>query len=173
MQPKLDKKFTALSQELNQVLKKTDALSEAALHVKSEGAWSPAQILHHLVLSEKGTVGYLQKKVEGNTEIKRAGLGAKLRAFALSKALRSRTRKFRAPSMVANIPDRPEYEEVKSEYLKVREEMRAVLEKFDGDMITKAYFRHPRAGKLNILQTLDFLQDHLVRHGEQIEERTR
>lgn len=173
MQPKLEKKFTALNGELQRVLKKTDALSNSALHQKPDGAWSPAQILYHLLLSEKGTVGYLNKKLDGNQSIPNSGLGAKLRAFVLRKALRNHGKKFRAPSMVANIPEQPDYNVVKTEYLKVRDEMREALEKFDEKMIGKAYFKHPRAGRLNILQTVDFLQDHLERHAAQIAERTR
>ena len=173
MHPKIEKKFTALNRDLNKMLSHTDALNEAALHRKPDGAWSPAQILHHLLLSEKGTLSYLNKKLDGNQKIEKSGLGATLRAFALSKALRSHSKKFKAPSMVANIPDKPDYREVKSEYLKVRNEMRGTLEKFDHEMIGRAYFKHPRAGKLNILQTLDFLQDHLQRHAAQIDERTK
>jgi len=68
--------------------------------------------------------------------------------------------------------EKPDFTEVKAEYLEIRKKMGLILEKFDKDMLGKAYFKHPRAGRITIMQTLGFLKDHFDRHAKQILERS-
>lgn len=173
MLPKIEQKKDALHKTLKQLFKYTDMLEPSVLHAKKGEAWSAAQVLYHLWLSESGTVGYLKKKLDDPAARKeKAGLGASLRAFALRRALQSRRAKFKAPSIVSDIPEKPDYPTLKADYLAVREELYKVLERFDRETSGSAIFKHPRAGKINIFQTLDFLQDHLERHADQIRRAT-
>ncbi len=174
MIPKLEKKFTVLSGKLTDILAYMDELPDEKRHQKPEGSWSAVQVLRHLQLSENGTVTYLRKKVQAPPEeVSSAGFAGKVRSFLLSRALRNYGKKFKAPAVIGDVEASPDYIEVKKAYLKAREELKEILNRFDPQMAGKAYFKHPLAGKINIYQTLVFLEDHLERHIEQIKERSK
>lgn len=169
MLPKIEHKKDALHKALKQLLKYTDGLEPSALHTKKGTDWSAAQVLYHLWLSEKGTAESLKKKLnDPDARKEKAGLSASLRAYALRRALKNKRAKFKAPPIVADIPEKPDYTVLKSDYLTTRDELYKILALFDRETAGSAIFKHPRAGKINILQTLDFLQDHLDRHADQI-----
>lgn len=173
MEAKLESKYAHLQQSLTGLIAQLDSLPEKQLRQRPEGAWNAVQILYHLSISERGTVGYLNKKLsDGTAKIENAGLAAFIRSVLLQRALRNYNKKFRAPKMVADIPDQPDYAETKQIYLRARADLKSTLEKFDKEKMGKAYFRHPRAGRISILQTMDFLQDHFDRHAQQIQERS-
>lgn len=173
MEAKLESKYAHLQQSLTGLFAQLDSLPEKQLQQSPEGAWNAVQILYHLSVSERGTVGYLNKKLNDSAaKIEKAGLAAFIRSMLLKRALRNYNKKFRAPKIVADIPDQPDYAETKEMYLAVRTDLKAMLEMFDKDKMGKAYFRHPRAGRISILQTMDFLQDHFDRHAQQIQERS-
>jgi len=173
MQPKLEKKYKALNDSLNKLLEYTDSLSQDQLNQSPEGKWNASQILYHLKEAEQGTLAYLTNKIQAPVdEVEGGGLGSRIRAFFLSKALRSRKNKFKVPSVFKEIPDSPSYSDTRSEYLETRKKFGILLDKFDKKMMGKAYFKHPRAGKITIMQTLEFLKDHFDRHADQIVERS-
>ena len=170
---KLQNKFDGLNKSLEQTLDYMDSLSDEKLNQNPPDAWSAVQILQHLMESEKGTTTYLSKKVlSAKSEVQTGGLGSKIRSFLLSRALRNYNKKFKVPSALKGMVENPDYTEVKTEYLETRKKMALILEKFDKDMLGKAYFKHPRAGRITIVQTLGFLKDHFDRHEKQIKERS-
>lgn len=173
MLSKLQIEFDSLNHSLNQMLTYMDNLSIEKLYASNPEEWSAAQILYHLKDAEKGTLAYLTKKLETpKSEIPRGGLSSKIRSIFLGRALRNYERKFKAPAMLSDIPQKPEYKSLREEYLEVRKNFGLLLEKFDKEMVKKAYFKHPRAGRITILQTMEFLKDHSDRHMEQIIERS-
>jgi len=50
-----------------------------------------------------------------------------------------------------------------------RKEFRDYLGDFDSDKLQYFIFKHPIAGKLNILQALEFINYHMIHHQKQIE----
>lgn len=173
MLPKLQIEFDSLNNSLERTLTYMDNLSNENLYACDPEEWNAAQILFHLKDAENGTLAYLSKKIQTpKSEIPKGGLSSKIRSIFLGRALRNYDRKFKAPSVLSNIPDKPDYHDVKREYLEVRKKTGLLLEKFDKKMVNKAYFKHPRAGRITILQTLEFLKDHFDRHMEQIIERS-
>lgn len=173
MLPKLQREFDSLNTLLERVLSFADNLTDDKLHQSPEHAWSAAQIIYHLKEAEEGTLAYLEKKIlTPKTDVKKGGLSSKIRSIMLGRALRNYDKKFKAPSVLNKMPEKPNFTEVKSDYLNVRKKMGLLLEKFDKDMLGRAYFKHPRAGRITIIQTLNFLKDHLERHEEQIIERS-
>ena len=169
----LQKKYNALNSSLNKILEYTDNLPKDKLNQSPEGEWNASQILYHLKEAERGTLAYLSKKIQAPvSEVESGGLSAKIRAFFLSRALRNRKKKFKVPSVFKEMPENLNYEDTRSEYLDTRRNLGILLEKFDKKMIGKAYFKHPRAGKITIIQTLEFLKDHFDRHADQIRERS-
>ena len=170
---KIQKEFDSLNNLLERMLNLAGNLSNEKLHQSPPDAWSAAQIIYHLKESEKGTLAYLEKKIQSpSAEVPKGGLSSKIRSLMLSRALRNYDKKFSAPSVLSEMPAKPNFTEVKREYLETRKKMGLLLEKFDQDMLGRTYFKHPRAGRITILQTLDFLKDHLERHEEQIIERS-
>jgi hypothetical protein len=161
MHRKLEKRFITMESSLNEMIVFLDGLSEDQLHHKVEGKWSPAQVFQHLHDSEKGTIAYLSKKLQAPiSEVPMGGLNSLIRSKLLTKALRSRSNQFRAPKVLSEIRDKPDYTALKESYLEVRKEMKQLLSGIDEKQFGRAYFRHPRAGRLTISQTLGFLEDH-------------
>lgn len=172
MEPKISIKLEALNKSLHHLLTYMNHLDPEQMNHKPDGAWSPVQVLQHLCASEQGTVAYLEKKIHTPAaEVGKGGIGARLRSFLLHKALRNHSKKFKAPAAAGSIDEVPDYEKVKTQYLQTRKDLGVLLEKFDWAMMGRTYFKHPVAGRINILQTLDFLDDHFERHYKQIKER--
>lgn len=170
---KLQKPYNELEAELRELYAYMDSLPEERRQKSPEGAWSAVEILYHLKESEKGTAAYLAKKIQApKSEVPKGGLASKLRSYLLSKNLRNYTKKFKAPSVFKDMPRDLNYSEVRAEYLQAREELKNILEEFEVDMLGKSYFKHPVAGRITIIQTMNFLKDHFERHVEQIKERS-
>ncbi len=158
----LDSELEGVIEELTKNLGK--------IHLAPEGKWTPAQIVFHLYTSEVGTVNDLKKKIE-STDVPSPGFRGFIASILLKRALRNQKKKYQAPKVLGEMPDKPEFEKLQSDYLNLRKELRSVLGKFDNQMARKAYFKHPVAGRMNIYQTLSFLEEHFDRHKKQIYER--
>ena len=169
----IQKEFESLNNLLDRVLTFAGNLPEAKLHQSPEGAWSAAQIIFHLKETERLSLGMLHKQIQKPaSEIEKGGIKSSIRSFMLSRALRNYKTKFRAPAVLGDIPAKPNFTEVRKEYLEVRRQLGSLLEQFDKEMVKRAYFKHPVAGRITILQTLEFLKDHLERHEDQMIERS-
>ncbi|MCZ4407598.1 DinB family protein [Cryomorphaceae bacterium 1068] len=174
MLPKFEKKLNSMDESLAEMIAFLDQLDSDQLHHKSNGKWSGAQVFQHLHDSEKGTTGYLQKKLQAPPgEVPSGGIAAAIRSMLLRRALRSRKNQFTAPKVLGEIPETPNYLELKQSYLDIRKEMREILSDIDSKGSSKEYFNHPRAGRLTIGQTLGFLKDHFDRHFDQVKARTK
>jgi len=157
---------------LAEMIKVLDNLQADELHHNPSDKWSPAQVFQHLHDSEKGTAAYLRKKLQSApSEVPSGGVGSLIRSMLLKRALRSRKNHFRAPKILSEVSEKPAYDELRQSYLETRTEIRDILSGVDSKQAGKAYFKHPRAGRLTIGQTLDFLEDHFDRHFDQIKER--
>jgi hypothetical protein len=173
MVAQLQVKFDRLEAILGDTLAYTDQLSPDKKHAAPPNEWSATQILYHLQISEMGTLGYLEKKLQAPpSEVEKAGIAGWLRSKLLRRALKNMKKKFKAPSILGEMPAKPDYNAVKSGLIETRKKLKNVLEKVTKEQVGRAYFKHPRAGKINLLQTMDFLDDHFSRHAQQIRERS-
>lgn len=169
-----EKKLDALDRSLEEMITFLDGLEVDALHRKPAEKWSAAQVFEHLHDSEKGTTGYLKKKLQAPpSEVPSGGIKAFISSIVLKRALRSRKNQFRVPKVLSDISETPAYPELKKSYLDTRKEMRKLVSTIDSKHSKKAYFNHPRAGRLTVGQTLGFLKDHFERHFDQIKARTK
>lgn len=129
--------------------------------------WSPAEIVHHLVLAESFAVAYLEKKLEKISTLQKTGWRAALRSAVLTWALRAPL-KFKAPSpLVLPKPDMA-WDDLRAQWQAQREKLQTLLERVTPETSRLALYRHPVAGLLTPAQMLSFLQEHFDHHEKQI-----
>ena len=135
------------------------------------GRWSAIQVMQHLMLSEGGSLQYLRKKTSsGVSGIGKTGFSATFRKWLL-KAYLALPFKFKAPKVVAeeSFPPVSGLEEVRSNWLKIRSDLRAFMGALPQEAHTREVYRHPIAGRMDISGMFDFFQSHFSRHRQQIE----
>jgi hypothetical protein len=148
---------------------KMSKFSDAQLNQKPlAGGWSAMQTAYHLITAETFSLGYLQKKIQAKDKVKSAGIMHSLRS-ALLRLFLSLPIKFKAPKIVEQVPDFKAFTEMKEDWDKTRKGMSDLLETLTDEDVKRELFKHPLAGRMNILQMMDFFNDHLTRHIKQIE----
>ena len=163
------RKLDEIDRQLEVLLHLCSSLDATHLHAKPNNQWSPAQIIQHLYLAENGTLGYMEKKSQ--RPVAKTGLGSAIRSMLLTRALRNKKKKYRAPGVIGSPDDRPDFAAVAQSYRQVRADMRRFITDMNDDLADKAIFKHPVIGPINLTQTLSFLQEHMARHADQVKER--
>ena len=165
MIPKLQKKFDKLEQCTNELIKKMQTHTHKELNKPLEkNKWSAFQHLEHLILVETASINYIAKKINFASKVKDAGLKNKLRFSLLKLYFVFPIIKAKAPTTVANVPNESDLVSIEARWKKKRQSLIDILSLVDDHMLPKEFFKHPIAGKLNLLQTLDFLTTHLNHH---------
>lgn len=129
--------------------------------------WSVSEVLNHLQFSEQASIAYATKKILGGKSLKKTGMAATLRAEALSLLLRSGY-KWKAPAVLAAAAENLPFEEVAERWTATRQRMKSFLENLPDELIMREIYKHPRAGRLNALQMMQFFHDHFNHHLPQI-----
>jgi len=151
------------------LLTRLSAVDSSALNRKPvAGGWSAAQVLAHVITAERLSVLYLRKKIQKPESIPRSGAVAALKSWALGLFLKLPV-KVSAPARSAEVPESAELSELERDWSEVRSELGDFLKGFPPELASRAIYKHPVAGRLNLEQTLRFLVDHLRRHTGQIE----
>lgn len=168
MHPLLEKYFVKLEKDKADLLNILLAADDAKLNNSpSKEKWSPAQIIYHLVQSEQVSFRYIEKRIKHADKVKTAGIKSSLYSFLVVKGLRLPL-KFKAPPLVAEVPASMPLGSLEQQWNEVRIKMKLVLESATDAHLTKAFYIHPVAGPMNLLNTLRFMQEHLYRHKRQI-----
>ncbi len=166
---KLKAKFRLLEDLKNETIQKVSNLTiEKYQHKLSDNDWSLIQVLNHIIDVERGTCGYVFNKLTSEKELPPIKIKNKIASFILNKNLKS-DKKFKAPAIVSNPSNSETLEQVLEKWDETRFNWQELIETFPRDLSKKAVFRHPLAGNLNILQTLEFMYNHLKHHQPQIE----
>jgi len=169
MRKELLKAFEAAEADRKALLAKLDAYGEDVLTRKpAPDAWSVVEVLAHLVKAETGTLNYLRKKLEVGGHRKAspfAGLRKSFLNFVLGLPI-----KFKAPK-VAQLDKgvSMSYAEAKAQWIAVREGLGNEYQRIDEALIVHDLFKHPFAGKLNLVQSTEFMRQHMLRHVGQVE----
>ena len=168
MQAILQKQLENLEAQRIALLHLLNGISKEQFHKAPVGKWSLAQVLSHLVTSEKLSVGYLNKKIQAINETGNTGMFEELKMLALIISQRLPL-KFKAPKVVVeNTSTYQTLPEIEEAWQKTREDLKALLSKFNDRQLKKKIYKHPVAGRLNIMQTLRFFQEHIIHHTPQI-----
>jgi uncharacterized damage-inducible protein DinB len=132
-------------------------------------SWNTLQVLDHIINSEKGTLAYMMKKTSsGWQEIPMATAEDAEHSSQLDEALDS-TKKWKAPSVLPDPMDERKLEDMITYWHGLRQKFRHFVESLDAEFYERQVFRHPYAGRLNLFQTLSFLEKHITHHTFQIE----
>jgi uncharacterized damage-inducible protein DinB len=164
----LAQQFKKLEDQRTDLLKSVSSITSERFLYQPKGKWSIAKILSHLVASEQLSVRYLSKKLQGIDEVDNTGVMEELKMLVLIISQRLPL-KFKAPNVIVeNTHVFQSLQDAQQNWDKTRNELKAILDRFDDNQIRRKVFKHPIAGKLNIQQTLRFIQEHIIHHTPQI-----
>ena len=132
------------------------------------GKWSIAQILTHLLTSERLSVVYMKKKALGIESLSDSGI----MQYVLSTLLKISQRipfRYKAPkAIIDNTPETLTLSELISSWEKSRENLKTFLETIDDKHIKRVIFKHPVGGRLDARQAMEFMYEHINHHLPQI-----
>lgn len=166
----LDLAFNRLEKQLDNLLQMVKTLSSEQQNFKPDGrSWSILQVFRHMMQSEGQINKYLRKKILGAATARKAGIVAILRSAVLNAAMRL-PMKYKVPDTIqVDFDENYDFEALSAEWKSLREDLRLFLENIDEETARKEIFRHPVVGRMNLLQGLAFMQEHLERHTRQVE----
>jgi len=165
---KLLKAFDTSEALRQQLLRKLESYSAEQLAQKPDAnSWSVAHVIQHLAIAEEGSLNYLQKKLDVGGHA-RAKVGSLFRLRLLNTAL-ALPIKFKAPKVVEVPTDEHiSYSEALERWNEIRKLTRSTYESLNDGLVTNELFKHPFAGKLNLIHGQRFMQQHMERHIKQI-----
>jgi len=131
------------------------------------GVWSVNQNIQHLLLSEKGTVAYMSKKILAADALDSTGLKNKWNWFMLKAAFHVPF-KYKAPGIVKPEKEEFVYQNLMRDWEVTRHKLQEFINAYPEKYQNKNIFKHPMAGRANLNMALDFLDFHSARHIKQI-----
>lgn len=165
----LNKTFAKLEKQRAELFERLKDYDEKILNQRpAENAWSVMEVIDHLTIAERSSYQYLQKKIQDKNAAQKTGLKELFRSVLLNAYLAS-NKKFKAPSLTlpaATYLTRAEAEKAWSE---ARKDIECVWTGLPVELLDRNWFKHPRAGKLNLKQMLTFMMAHVAHHEKQIE----
>lgn len=169
----LQRRLQRLAAGLDTLLLQLEAYDDEQLNRQpGPGRWSAMQVLQHLMLAEKLSQGYLQKKRSVPAgQLPAAGLGTFWRAMLVWFFLYLPLKR-KAPAMVAEeaMPAYASLAETAETWKQQRAALAQLLTSLDPSLHQKAFYRHPLAGLLTTAGMLDFFRWHFERHLRQLHE---
>lgn len=171
MKERIRRKWQDLDEALAEIEHLLTSNPERALRKDGE-AWSAVEVLCHLYLTEYYALRYLKYKEQQTGTLPKTGWSHGIMAWLLKRYMRSNVKR-QAPVIVdpRKLDEEDKYirvEDLISDYKAVRSEFRAILDSKNESWYRRAIFKHPVAGRINALETLDFFYEHFQRHASQI-----
>ncbi|WP_306639683.1 DinB family protein [Sanyastnella coralliicola] len=168
MKDQIKQRWSGMEMQKTQFLSNLEGWSEEELHWAPEGEWNAIQIADHIMTSEYGTLGYLMKKTQAPaSDIPVAGSDSAEGSSGLNEALKS-DKQWKAPPVLPDPKDEMNFNEMAGKWSHIRGKMRSFLDELNEDYYDKQIFRHPFAGRMNLEQTLGFLEHHIEHHVHQL-----
>ena len=135
----------------------------------SEERWSISQILTHILVAERLSVGYMKKKALGIDQLKNSGISAGFRLQILIISQRIPNLKFKVPGVVlANTPQAYSIAELETHWQNHRQDLKVFLGTIENKNAKKVLYKHPVAGRLDARQAMVFFREHIIHHLPQI-----
>lgn len=169
MNTELNTRWIKLSNAKQTLLEELNTWPDDRIKETPKQGWSASQVLEHILTSETGTLGYMKKKSSSGWEtLELTGEEHKERSNALNSRLVS-AMKIQAPSVLPEPTNQYTLIQLTSTWNKLREEMENFITSVDPSHYDKLVFRQPIVGMLNLLQTLEFLENHIHHHIPQLD----
>jgi uncharacterized damage-inducible protein DinB len=160
--------FDRAEKDRLRILELIATADEEKLSHHPSGKWSINQILSHLITAERLSLLYMKKKSLGIHQVNVSGLWEEIK-FALLKISQRVPIRYKAPAVLAqNKPEKLSYSEIVAQWTEVRNELKAFLQQLDAIGLQKKIYKHPVAGRLNVLHAVSFLREHANHHLPQI-----
>jgi len=136
--------------------------------IKPENGWNMLQVMEHIIWSEKGTLEYMKRKTQAPwADIEKTTDEENKRSAQLNAALIS-DKQWKAPDVLPSPTGAQSFENMSSYWENVRNEYVAFLADLDTNYHHRLIFKHPLSGRLNLYQTMEFLNSHIAHHVHQI-----
>lgn len=152
-------------EKMLRILENTD--SDQLIFAPDVQNWNMLQVAEHCKNIESSVLFMLNKYRDYPS--KPTGLKESINAFTLKLALNSGF-KYKVPPIKNLIPEgKSSLQDIKREWKEVRSNLVVYLESFPDEKLNQTIFKHPSAGFLNIVNTVDFIHNHTVHHLKQIQ----
>ena len=169
MNPELSSLIDRLQAEKAAFVQHIESHSPEERAAHPESGWNMLQVMEHVITSEQGTFGYLEKKTQApHEELPLTDEAMSENGDKLKKALLSDSR-WKAPQVLPDPTGAQSFENMSTYWDNLRNQYFKFLNELDEHYYDRQVFKHPFSGRLNLYQTLEFQINHIVHHGYQIE----
>jgi DinB superfamily len=170
MHVKLQRLYDQLESDRKILLAKVELVAEEKFNRQPvPGKWSLGEVLSHIVAAEHGSTGYMKKKSLGIDQVDNSGIIESLKLGVLIVSQRLPFLKFKAPRIVVDhTPQFRSAESIIHQWDQARTDLRIFLEKIEAKNIRKKIYKHPVAGRLDVVQAVTFYREHIIHHSPQI-----
>lgn len=168
--PAFVKRYAKLNQKLTILLEDLKEHPDTFLNKSpGNGQWSALQTMYHLMLAEKKSHEYIEKKLSFEPTLKKVGVATWGRATMIKSYLSSPI-KVKAPAAVGDqaIPSDLTFWEIAKPWKENRAELLNFLQTMPPEYLNKEIYKHPVGGRLGINGMLTFFETHFDRHLKQI-----
>ena len=166
MEKKIKNKLELLQKETDQIFAKLESLDSDILTKNGQG-WSMIQVLSHLNMAESISLEYMKKKVQAGGNMKKVNIINNLRMWVTCGFLRTGL-KWRAPSYISNPKGDYSLDEISEEWKTTRSDLKSYIEKYPSELLDRAVYKHPMAGRLSLPQAISSFIYHQRHHVHQI-----
>ncbi len=168
MNQRFQKIYDKLERQREQLVNAIKNSPADAYATAPTGKWSVAQIVTHLLTSERLSIGYMKKKSLGIETLKDSGIKQAIVSGLLKISQRIPVR-YKAPRVIIeNTPEIPSLEESINRWNKSRSELKQFMEGISSKHVRRLIFKHPVGGMLNAEQAMKFMFEHVNHHLPQI-----
>lgn len=169
MKEKFNNLFKKQEQLRLQIIADLKTYSDEIINKKpSPQVWSVADNIAHLIAAEEYVLSYVNKKIKDGSPLAKTGFRAKTKRMILRIAFALPLVKFKVPKSVAPLIQYSTLKELESKWEKTSNDLHQLINSLDESHFHKDIWHHPRVGKLNLVQMIDFANDHTKRHQGQI-----
>jgi hypothetical protein len=167
-QATLDLAFDKIENQRTSLLERLKSSDDRVLNQKpSESQWSVIEVINHLVMAERFSYQYLQKKTQDKSSAHKVGIRETFRSFLLNRYLYS-SKKFRSPEVALPSADYMTMDDASESWHVIRKNIRTIWVEMPSDLLDRNWFKHPVAGRLSLRQMISFMEAHVSRHEKQI-----
>ena len=167
---KLEKSISELDAKLDHLFDILENYKEEKLNQSpAQDKWSPTQIMNHLILAEKLSIGYCKKKLSFEPQLSKAGWMASLRSAMIRAYLHSPL-KIKAPTFISTpaLPKEDTLGNIKKNWREVRQELNSFIQEVPDKYIDKEVYKHPFGGRLSLLGMIKVMHAHFENHQKQL-----